>query len=298
MRPDRPNSIGLLGLGEVGRILATDIHALTGGAIKAYDILFDDAQSAPSRAAVQLPGVVRCESALELVTGCDLLISVVTAARDLDAAQSVVAALDDGTWFLDLNSVAPTTKMAVADVIETAGGRYVEGAVMSSIEPQRSASPILLGGPHAQLFADVAIDLGFTGARAFSDSIGPASATKMCRSVVVKGIESLLTESLLAARHYGVEDDVLTSLRGLANNDDWEGFARYMISRSLLHGARRAEEMREVANTVGDAGIEPLMSSACALRQDRAASFAATPGDDQLIELLDRMRMDTDKIAQ
>ena len=49
----------------------------------------------------------------------------------------------------------------------------------------------------------------------FSDEIGRASAAKMCRSVIVKGMEALLGESLLAARHYGVESAVLESLRAV-----------------------------------------------------------------------------------
>lgn len=293
-----PRTICLLGLGEVGQILAADLGAREGVSIRAYDILFAEPGSVPSQAVARMPEVNACESADDAAAGSQLIISAVTAAEDLNAAQSVAGALDNDAWFLDLNSVSPSTKAEVADVIENADGRYVEAAVMAPIKPQRVASPMLLGGPRAKVFVAIAAELGFAGARAFSDSIGLASATKMCRSVVVKGIESLLTESLLAARQYGVEQEVLESLRGLANNDDWEGFAKYMISRSLEHGTRRAEEMREVANTVGDAGIEPLMSSACALRQDWAASFAVTPGDDQLIELLDRMRMDTDKVAQ
>lgn len=289
MPPDKRRGIGLLGLGEVGRILATDIHTLTGRAVRAYDILFDDPHSPPSAAAARLAGLHRCASAAEVVDACDVVISAVTAAQDIAAARSVAGALAAGTWFLDLNSVSPSTKQAVAAIIESAGGRYVEAAVMSPILPMRCASPILLGGPRARAFVDTAIELGFSAVRVFSDNLGQASATKMCRSVVVKGIESLLTESMLAARHYGVEADVIESLQGLAGNDDWEAFARYMISRSLEHGARRAEEMREVAATVGEAGVEPLMSSACARRQDLAASSACAPGDVPLSEMLDIM---------
>ncbi|MDH3533164.1 MAG: DUF1932 domain-containing protein [Gammaproteobacteria bacterium] len=294
MPPEQDRAVGLLGLGEVGQILAADIHALTGREIRAFDILFDDPDSKPSLAALRIPGVRRCVSAPETATGSDIVISAVTAAQDIVAAQSVAAAIADDSWFLDLNSVSPATKQSVAELIDSAGGRYVEAAVMSPIEPLRCASPILLGGPHAAGFAATAAKLGFISASAFSARIGQASATKMCRSVVVKGIESLLTESMLAARAYGVEQDVLHSLQGLANNDDWEGFARYMISRSLEHGARRAEEMREVAATVRDVGVAPLMSSACAERQDIAASFPSAPGDASLSGLLDMMSVDRD----
>jgi 3-hydroxyisobutyrate dehydrogenase len=92
----------------------------------------------------------------------------------------------------------------------------------------------------------------------------------MCRSVMIKGIEALTTECMLAARHYGVEADVLRTLGDTVPHPDWPGLARYVISRSLIHGKRRAEEMREVARTVRDAGVEPLMSGAIVERQDWA----------------------------
>lgn len=282
-------TICLLGFGEVGQILAADLGRLDDLALKTYDILFDEADSAPSKAAARISGIAACTSPAAAAQDSDLVISAVTAARDLEAACSVAEALADDAWFVDLNSVSPATKARVGDVVERAGGRYVEAAVMSPIIPARIASPMLLGGPHARAFIEAATELGFTSARAYSDSVGLASATKMCRSVVVKGVESLLTESLVAARQYGVEREVLESLRGLAGNDDWEGFARYMISRSIEHGARRAEEMREAAATVTDAGVDPLMSSACAKRQDLAADAAIVPDDKDLYELLDKL---------
>jgi hypothetical protein len=112
---------------------------------------------------------------------------------------------------------------------------------------------------------------------------------------MIKGVEALLAESLLSARHYGVEDAVLGSLNDLLPNPDWRRLARYMISRSLVHGKRRAEEMREVAATVDEAGLEPWMSRAAAERQDWAWALAqqAPPGavDEQdLLKLLDAMR--------
>jgi 3-hydroxyisobutyrate dehydrogenase-like beta-hydroxyacid dehydrogenase len=181
-------------------------------------------------------------------------------------------------------------KHQAARIVETAGGRYVEAAIMSPISPRRIASPMLLGGPHATDFIGIARPLGFDGAEIFSTEIGRASAAKMCRSVVVKGMEALLGESLLAARHYGVENDVLASLEGLLPAENWPALARYMISRSLVHGQRRAEEMREVARTVADAGVDPWMSSACAQRQDWAAQHRDAASQEDLAAMLDRMR--------
>ena len=129
----------------------------------------------------------------------------------------------------------------------------------------------MLGGPHAP-FIEGARPLGFTGAKAFSPIIGQASATKMCRSVIIKGMEALLFESMLTARHYGIEKTVLDSLSDLLPVGDWEKLARYFISRALEHGTRRAEEMRESAKTVAEAGLAPLMATATAEREDWAAA--------------------------
>lgn len=284
---DNPR-IGLLGFGEVGQILAADLLGRGVEHISVWDVQFANADSVPSRAA-RATRVRVGRSAQDAAQQTALIISAVTAAQDLAAAQSVAAHLAAGTFFLDLNSVSPGVKQQVADVIHAAGGRYVEAAIMSPINPRRSASPILLGGPHASEFAPLAQALGFSGSEVFSDRIGQASAAKMCRSVVVKGMESLLTEALLAARSYGVEATVIDSLCNLFPAQDWPALARYMISRSLQHGARRAEEMREVAATVREAGLEPWMSSASVERQQWSAHYRELANTEPLETLLDEL---------
>src|SRR3954468_6683512 len=57
---------------------------------------------------------------------------------------------------------------------------------------------------------------------------------------------------------------------------------RYVISRALLHGKRRAEEMREVARTVQEAGVEPMLSRSIAARQDWAYEQGRRLSPDQL----------------
>ncbi|MCC5870235.1 MAG: DUF1932 domain-containing protein, partial [Gammaproteobacteria bacterium] len=193
-------------------------------------------------------------------------------------------------WFLDLNSVSPRAKQNVAEIVHAAGARYVEAVIMSPIAPARVASRILLGGPHAREFGVLARGLGFAGAEFFDENIGRASATKMCRSVIVKGMEALLLEALLAARAEGVDDEVLASLGNVFPHPNWPAHAHYLISRALQHGARRAEEMREAARTVADAGIAPWMAEACASRQQWAAQFGEFHAHSDLHALLDEMR--------
>src|SRR5262245_2255793 len=172
--------VALIGFGEVGQTLGADL--VTAGAnVSAYDVLFSEGDSVPSRALARVP-VRAAASAGDAVKDAELVISAVTAAADVEAARSVAPGLAAGAFYLDVNSVSPGMKQACALVIDGAGGRYVEAAVMTPIAPKRIASSMLLGGAHAEAFLDRARPLGFTGANPFSPVIGQASATKMCRS--------------------------------------------------------------------------------------------------------------------
>jgi 3-hydroxyisobutyrate dehydrogenase-like beta-hydroxyacid dehydrogenase len=285
--------IALIGFGEVGQTLGTDLLA-AGASVAAFDILFEKPGSAPSLALSKI-AVRSAKSAADAVKDAELIIAAVTAASDLDAAKSVAPHLPRGAFYLDVNSVSPGMKRDCAGIIEAAGGRYVEAAVMTPIGPKRIASSMLLGGAHADAFVEGAAPLGFDRAKAFSPIIGQASATKMCRSVIIKGLEALLSESLLTARHYGIDKHVLDSLSDLLPVGDWEKLARYFISRTVEHGARRAEEMRESAKTVAEAGIAPLMALATAEREDWAAAHRyalAHAGD--LGAMLDAIRKHID----
>jgi 3-hydroxyisobutyrate dehydrogenase-like beta-hydroxyacid dehydrogenase len=286
-------SIALIGFGEVGQIFARELRRAGIADLTAFDIAFAR-PDAPQAAAARTLAVSACGNAAEAVRGADLVISAVTAAATLDAAKSVVPGLAPGAFFLDLNSASPGTKQSAAAAIDGAGGGYVEAAVMAPVPPKGLKTPMLLGGPHASAFAPVAQALGLS-ATPFSDTVGGASAVKMCRSVLIKGMEALCAEALLSARYHGVEREVLESLRDMFPNQDWHKLARYMIGRSLQHGRRRAEEMREVAKTVAEAGIEPLMSAAAAERQDWAADIGEVLGPDaiasvELGALLDLIR--------
>ncbi len=100
-------------------------------------------------------------------------------------------------------------------------------------------------------------------ATAVSDKIGVASAVKMCRSVMIKGMEALAVECLFAARRYGAEEAVLASLDATYPQMGWrDKLPDYLVSRVAEHGRRRAAEMREVAESLRDVGIDPLMAEA------------------------------------
>ena len=265
--------VGLVGYGEVGRILAEDLRARGAAWVGAYDVKLGTGAEGPLREHALAHGVTLTASPVALTADCDLLISAVTASQTAAAAGACAERLTRGTWFVDFNSASPGSKQDAAARIEAAGGRYVEGAVMTSVPPHRIRVPLLLGGPHATALAPQLAVLGFCP-QVVSERLGVASASKMCRSVMVKGLEALIIESLTAARAYGVEEAVLTSLQETFPGIEWERQAAYFFQRVIRHGRRRAEEMREAARTMQEVGLAPWSAAGTAERQQWMADLA------------------------
>ena len=264
--------VGLVGYGEVGRILAEDLRE-RGVAVSACDIKIGTRGEAPLRAHASAFGVELMVAHTELARRADLIVSAVTASQAVPVAQACAPGVREGAWFLDFNSASPGAKQCAAGFIDAAGGRYVEGAVMTSVPPYRSKVPLLLGGPGAAVLRPLLAVLGFAATVA-SDRLGVASATKMCRSVMIKGLEAMVIESLIAARAYGVEDAVLASLEETFPGIDWEKQGAYFFQRVIEHGRRRSEEVREVAETVREIGLTPWSAQGTAERQAWVADLA------------------------
>lgn len=265
--------IALVGYGEVGRILAEDLRARGLTQVGAYDVKLGGTLAAPLHDHAAVHGVRLAASHAELVANADLIISAVTASQAVPVAEACAPAITEGSWFLDFNSASPGAKIKAAGLIDGAGGRYVEGAVMTSVPPYRIRVPLLLGGAHAAELAPLLNTLGFDSKLA-SEKLGVASATKMCRSVMIKGLEAMVIESFTAARAYGVEDAVLASLHETFPGIDWEKQGAYFFQRVIEHGRRRSEEVQEVAQTVREIGLTPWSAAGTAQRQAWVADLA------------------------
>ena len=257
--------ITLIGLGEVGTILATDLKKQH----PALDVAaFDKQTDSPViRQRARDAGVNFALSVEDAVKNSQIIFSAVTAAEALKVAGAVARHLAPGQFFLDLNSVSPHTKREAMALIEQAGGNYIDVAVMAPYPPARLKTPLLLGGTHAYAISEWLNETGFNS-NVHSNTVGEASAIKMCRSVMIKGLEALTAECLSAARQYGIEQEVLASLHASFPSLGWNAqFPHYLISRIAEHGKRRAEEMREVVKTLEDVGVAPNMSSGTVLAQ-------------------------------
>ncbi|HWM65318.1 MAG TPA: DUF1932 domain-containing protein [Steroidobacteraceae bacterium] len=268
----------LIGFGEAGSILGEDLVA-AGHDVAMYDVLLDSpASRSLMRERARRVRVRAADTFIDAVAGAQIVISAVTASSSSDVAAKAAGALRAGQVLLDINSVSPAKKLSNAALVEATGADYIEAAVMAPVPPQRLRVPMLLGGKRASAVAETLRGVGMN-ATALSDKIGVASAVKMCRSIVIKGLEALTVESMLAARRFGAEREVLESLNGTFPSMGWTGkLPDYLISRAAEHGRRRAAEMREVARTLEDVGVEPTMAMATALRQEWVVDAMAARG--------------------
>jgi 3-hydroxyisobutyrate dehydrogenase-like beta-hydroxyacid dehydrogenase len=264
--------IAFIGFGEAGQTISRGLMTQARPAICTYDILFGLPAGARLEAAAKALGVALARDHADAVREADLVLLTVTASSSLEAARSCLPGLREGQLFLDMNSVSPKRKIETAALVAPTGAAYVDVAVMAPAAPYLHKVPCLIGGPGAAALAPRAAALGMK-MELVSGEVGQASAIKMFRSIVVKGLEAILVESMTAAAEYGVEDRVLASLKETWPGIDWQKLAGYMIERVVTHGKRRAAEMREVSETLRSIGMEPIMAAAAAERQQWIADL-------------------------
>ena len=264
----RSVTIGFIGFGEAGFTIGNGLKKGGLEHLFAYDIATATADLGPLiRQRAAMAGATLVSTCEELAGSADVLLSTVTCSAALDAARQMSPWIGPRHVYADLNSVSPALKRDVAAVVHDAGAAFVEAAVMAPVQPYGQRVPMLIGGPAARLFVELMTPFGMT-LEVLDGPVGKAAAVKMCRSIVVKGVEALLAECVLAAAPYEADDKVFASLQETWPGIDWKTLANYTMGRLVVHGERRAREMEEVAETLKAIGVDPIMAEATARRQD------------------------------
>ncbi|RED17332.1 DUF1932 domain-containing protein [Parasphingopyxis lamellibrachiae] len=258
--------IALVGFGEAGSTFAE--AAGWRAQARAYDI-------APERRGVmRKAGVSACATLGETLADAPLALSLVTADAALQVTTDSAPFLREDAIFCDMNSVAPATKAAAEAVCVSAGKHYVDVAILAPVRPAALDVPLLVSGAAAENAAGLLKTCGFTNVSLAGRQVGRASAIKLVRSIMVKGIEALTGEMMMAAGRLGVTDDVLESLDRSEREAGWKQRAAYNMGRMREHGRRRAAEMDEAIAMLEAVDIDPVMTRATAARQREQAGDA------------------------
>ena len=256
--------IAIIGFGEAGQSIARGLVP-SAKQVTAYDLRFQGADRAKLTEHAQRIGVLTPDLLSDAVAGADVILSTVVANVALQVGTEIAEVLQPGQTFVDLNSVSPRTKQAMAEKVAGSGADFVEGAVMARVGADGHKTPILLAGPKAASLVDRLNGIGMN-TEAVGETIGQASANKMLRSIMAKGISALLLECLIAAHRYGIVHRILDSIDSSFPGIDWDKTSTYYLGRVALHGTRMGAEMNEVADTLSDVEIDPILALAIGKR--------------------------------
>lgn len=269
-------AIGFIGFGEAASCIARGLQREGITQLMAYDVNSGSPQlRAAMRQRADQSGTRLLPTLSDAIAASDIVFSAVTA----DVAQAVgkqaAPHLEARHAYVDLTSASPAVKQSISEAVTTRGAQFVEAAIMAAVPGPDHRVPMLVCGSGAQAFADRMRPYGMR-LDVLEGAVGSASAVKMFRSIIIKGLEALMLECLLGAERYGAAERVFASVGESFPGLDWNQVAHYLVGRTALHGQRRAHEMEEVARTLSEMGIDPIMASAAARRLQWFADLQLT----------------------
>ena len=278
------HSIAFIGLGEAASSIISGWGNLRNNQIKAYDIKLHTVETKEEILARAKELNIHIKASIqELVKDSDLIFSTVTADQALKVARESCHFIKDGAYFFDLNSCAPSSKQSACKSIETNGGGYVDVAVMAPIYAKKNLVPLLISGDKA-FQAHAILEKLPMDVKIIEGPVGKASTIKMVRSIMVKGLEALTAECALAAVEADVLDEVFNSLSAEHPHFDIIKHSIYNFERSISHGKRRAEELKEVSKMLEDLRLANHMSKATAVWQSNIGSLGKTNSNSEIKE--------------
>lgn len=304
-----PRVIALLGFGEAGSAIARGLCAADGwrGPPRPGDnaprrvIAIDTALDRDPRGVALGKAARDLEVAIsgdygEALRDADLVICAVPGEHALEAASAAAPLLKPGAHYLDLCTV--TGGMADDDraAIEAAGGRYVDIAVMGGFFKQGIRAPMLAAGAGVEEVVAWMNGNGFE-VRVLGPRPGSASAVKMLRSVLIKGVEALGVEALVTARRQGLLEEVLDCL-GDADQMPFRDFIAMLVQTHIVHAHRRWEEMGLVARTLEETGVEPLLTRAIERNHRRTVEAAIAPADGRVPDLDEALAILSERVVR
>jgi 3-hydroxyisobutyrate dehydrogenase-like beta-hydroxyacid dehydrogenase len=274
-------NLTMIGFGEAAQAMARGFAGEPSRPqIRAYDVRLGDAATAPAlKSVAEETGVTLCASLPDALAAAEIVLSLVPGSAASAVAEAVAPHLGEDQIYVDLSSISPGAKVEIGAVIADGRGRCVEGAIMDAVTPRRHRVPILLAGPDAGRCATMLNAFGMM-TEAVGPDLGQASAVKMIRSVMIKGVEALILEAMTAAEIAGVTERILDSVDKTFEGLDWRLLTSHYLRRTHEHGLRRVSEMKESAATLRGLGLEPHMSVAIASAIARGhTALAARPYD-------------------
>lgn len=249
----------VIGLGEAGATYAAALVA-AGHKVTGFDPV------APSTPA----GVTRATTAAAACEGAEIVLVLTGAVAAGSVARECLPVLPGGSCYADFTSSSPHVMHELGQLPSQA--LFADVAILGPVSALGEKTPLMVSGPGSRALAELLSPLGVDVEIADGEP-GAAMAHKLLRSVLMKGMASVVVEAVAAGRAAGLEDWIRAQIAGQLAGDGQAVIDRF-LSGTARHALRRSKEMQDTASYLSDLGVPAEMTAASANALTRIAEAA------------------------
>ncbi len=243
-----PPVVAVLGLGEAGSEVATDLAA-AGATVYGFD------PKVPAPAAVH-----GRDSDAEAASGAQVVLALTSAPEALETLQLALPGVGAGAIYADANTGPAGLKASLAQVAAAAGVAFCDVALMAPVPGLGLRTPMLVSGPAADEYARIIGSLG-AAITVLPGPPGTAATRKLVRSVFYKGLAAAVTEALRAGQAAGCGEWLRADI-GVVLQDATAATVDRLEQGSIRHARRRIDEMMAASDLLDELGIPPRVARA------------------------------------
>ncbi|MGE4283900.1 MAG: DUF1932 domain-containing protein [Clostridia bacterium] len=254
--------VGFIGFGEAASSIAEGLYNEGIQDLLAFDVLYGNPVFADKfEEKMKVIGNKMAATSKEVAQNSDVIFAAVPANYSVAAAKDAVEGLNSVTLYADVSTATPAEKKEIAEIVESKGGKFIDGAMMGAVIKFKHKVPMLISGSGIDKFAELMspCHMDFTK---INEIPGAATSIKFIRSITAKGLACLLIESLQAAKRFGVEDIILDSLCGSLGGPEFEKIIDGFVSGTVIHAERREHELKNVTEFLKQSNLPYTMSEA------------------------------------
>ena len=245
------NTVAIMSPGDMGHAVG---QVLSESGIDV--ITCTDGRSQRTKNLAEMAGLRQVATLEDMVIQADLVLSIMVPSKAMSFVREISPHFESSktpTYFADCNAVSPQSALAMAEVINQAGGKFIDGGIIGTAPTKGDTPRFYVSGPDASLVME--LDGRGIIVKAIGNKVGQASGIKMCYAALTKGTTTLHVALLTAASRMGLTDDLRKEFE--FSQKSHLAAMEKGISRLPANAHRWIGEMEEIAATFENLGVTP-----------------------------------------
>jgi 3-hydroxyisobutyrate dehydrogenase len=199
---------GVIGLGAMGAPMAG--HLAQAGLLS----MVWNRTNATAEAVAKEYGVLVAEGPEQLAADCNVILSCVSADRDLlQVVEQLLPGVKPGSVLVDTSTVSPATARQVSLMLKEVGAGFVDAPVSGGVEGAKKATlSVMAGGEPANISRIMPILEVISATVTHMGAVGCGQATKAVNQVMIAGIAEAVCEALALAEKLNLPSERLLSI--------------------------------------------------------------------------------------